>query len=179
MYTKSGFLTFRERKLLCSALLQYWFDYRYHVYYGGLEKSLKTKLRTAQNKMGRYILGCDSWHHLVCNDLSKLKALDVSSWFECLQLHILYSICNKFAPWYFMQFSKGGTLTTLEEVYMSDVIPHVNNPGSNSCICIMLLHSRLILQLGLSLHTVKTCLNHTVRHYFNKMVTNEESDFVV
>ena len=55
MYRKSGFLKFREKKLLCSALLQCRFDYGYNVYYRGIGKSNHTKLQAAKNKVVRYI----------------------------------------------------------------------------------------------------------------------------
>ena len=76
LYRKSGFLNFNHRKLLCSALLQCRFDYAYNVYYRGLEKSIKTKLQTAQNKTVRYILGYDRCHHLTVNDFRKVKYLE-------------------------------------------------------------------------------------------------------
>ena len=60
LYRKSSFLKFRNRKLLCSALLQSSHDYGYNVFYRGLYSDMKVKFQTAQNKMIRFILGYDS-----------------------------------------------------------------------------------------------------------------------
>ena len=92
LYRKSGFLNFRERKLLCSALLQSRFDYGYNVYYRGLAQCFKKKIQTAQNKMIRYILGYDNRHHLLCSDFVKVKCLDVESRFDYLACNMMYSI---------------------------------------------------------------------------------------
>ena len=53
LYHKSSFLKFRNRKLLCSALLQSRFDYGYNVFYRGLYSDMKVKFQTAQNKNDR------------------------------------------------------------------------------------------------------------------------------
>ena len=68
LYRKSEFLNVKNRKLLCSAMLQSRFDYGYNVYYRGLREEVKTKLQTAQNKIIRFILRYDSQQHLYVKD---------------------------------------------------------------------------------------------------------------
>ena len=47
LFRKSGFLKFKDRKLLCSAFLQSDFDNAFNVYYRAIENSLNIKLQTA------------------------------------------------------------------------------------------------------------------------------------
>ena len=134
LYRKSGFLNFRERKLLCSALLQSRFDYGYNVYYRGLAKCFKIKLQTAQNKIVRYILGYDSRHHLLCADFKKVKYLDINNRFDYLSLNMMYNIHNGLAPSYLCNFKK---VTDVHSYFtrrsdMSYVIPEIKTQGSKT-----------------------------------------------
>ena len=93
-----------KEKNYYASLLQSRFDYACNVWYRGLEKRLKTKLQTAQNKIIRYILGYSTRHHLVKEDFSKLKYLDVSSRVDYLTLNMMYNIFNRSAPIYMCNF---------------------------------------------------------------------------
>ena len=53
LYRNSSFLFFKEKKMICSALMQPRFDYGCNSWYRGLDCSLKHKLQTAQNKIMR------------------------------------------------------------------------------------------------------------------------------
>ena len=75
LYRKSSFYNFRNRKLLCSALLQSWFDYGHNFYYRGLYKDIKLKFQTVQNKKIRFVLDYNSCHHLYVKDFINASVL--------------------------------------------------------------------------------------------------------
>ena len=54
------FLSPQLRRLLCNALIQPHFDYACSVWYPNLNKKIKTKLQTLQNKCVRFCLQLDS-----------------------------------------------------------------------------------------------------------------------
>ena len=56
LYRNKNILNFECRKTLCSALIQCHFDYSCSSWYPGINKGLKDKLQTTQNKMIRFIL---------------------------------------------------------------------------------------------------------------------------
>ena len=64
LYRKKEYFETETKKMLCSTLLQSFFDYGNNVWYHGLCKQLKTKLQTCQNKMIRYVLNLQPRAHL-------------------------------------------------------------------------------------------------------------------
>ena len=56
LYRKRIHLNTKDRKLLCSSLIQSNYDYGCNSWYRGLSQSLKNKFQTAQNKTIRFIL---------------------------------------------------------------------------------------------------------------------------
>ena len=180
LFRKSGFLCYKERKLLCSAILQSRFDYGYNVYFRGLEKKLRIKLQTAQNKIVRFMLGYDSRHHLVHSDFKKVKYLDVNSRMEYLTLNSMYNIFNNVAPSYLCTFKK------VTEVHShntrnsnnSYVIPQVNTHGLKS---FMYNGAKAWNSLPNYIRTQPTKDNFKLKckeFLFMKMLEIEESDFV-
>ena len=106
MYRKSSFLKFRNRKLLCSALLQSRFDYGYNVFYRGLYSDMKVKFQTAQNKLIRFILGYDSRQHLYVKDFLRASFLSVEKRCDYLSANLMYNIFYDQAPSYLCQFKR-------------------------------------------------------------------------
>ncbi len=53
LFRKSVFLGLKEKKMLCSALVQSNFDYACNSWYRGLQKKFKNKLQVCQNKVIR------------------------------------------------------------------------------------------------------------------------------
>ena len=180
LYRKSGFLNFSHRKLLCSALLQCRFDYAYNVYYRGLEKSIKNKLQTAQNKTVRFILGYDNRHHLTVDDFRKVKYLDVDRRIEYLSLNLMYKVFNNTAPAYLCKFQKVSDVHShnTRNSESSYVIPHVNTQGSLS---FMYNGAKLWNKLPGSIKSSesKDVFKSKCKAYlFNKMSMAESSEFL-
>ena len=73
IYRKIYFLSFKEKKMFCSALIQPRFDSGCNTWFRNLECGLKLKLQTAQNKLMRLILGVHPRLHIGHGSFNKLK----------------------------------------------------------------------------------------------------------
>ena len=60
LYRKNRYLTPYLKRLLCNALIQPHFDYACSAWYPNLNKKLKSKLQTVQNRCIRYCLQLDN-----------------------------------------------------------------------------------------------------------------------
>ena len=86
--------------MLSSALLQPRFDYGCNVWYRTLEKKLKDKLQTAQNKMIRFVLGENNRFHVGFREFEKLNWLKVDKRVEYFTYLQMYDIHHNSAPEY-------------------------------------------------------------------------------
>ena len=64
LFRKKQFLTPSLRRLLCNALIQLNFDYACTVRYPNLNKKLKNKTQTTQNKSVRFCLNLEKMAHI-------------------------------------------------------------------------------------------------------------------
>ena len=64
LYRKNRYLTPYLKRLLCNALIQPHFDYACSAWYPNLNKKLKSKLQTVQNRCIRYCLQLDNRSHI-------------------------------------------------------------------------------------------------------------------
>ena len=69
LYRKNKFLSPALRRLLCNALIQPHFDYACSAWFPNLNKALKNKLQTAQNKCIRFCLQLGNREHIGINQL--------------------------------------------------------------------------------------------------------------
>ena len=85
LYRKNRFLTPRLRRMLCNALIQPHFDYACSVWYPNLNKRIKNKLQTLQNKCIRFCLSLDDRTHVGFAEFDKINWLPVDYRFrQCL-----------------------------------------------------------------------------------------------
>ena len=82
LYRKSKYLTPYLKRLLCNALIQPHFDYVCSAWYPNLNKKLKSKLQTVQNRCIRYCLHLDNRSHIGVKDFEKINWLPVSERFN-------------------------------------------------------------------------------------------------
>ena len=173
-------MNIKLRKLLCSTLLQSYFDFGFNVYYRGLKKDIKIKFQTAQNKIVRFILYYDSQGHLDVKDFTKVGYMSVERRYDYLTLNNMFKIYNNVAPSYLCNFKK------VEDTHshstrgsrMSYVIPHVKNQGSLS---FMFNGAKLWNSLPVSIKSNRTIdgFKKKCRDYiFGEMEKSENSDFV-
>ena len=82
LYRKNRYLTLYLKRLLCNALIQPHFDYACSAWYPNLNKKLKSKLQTVQNRCIRYCLQLDNRSHIGVKDFEKINWLPVSEKFK-------------------------------------------------------------------------------------------------
>ena len=100
LYRQGKYLDPYLRRLLCNALIQPHFDYGCTSWYPLLNKKLKTKLQTAQNKCIRFCLNMPPRSHIGTNEFIKINWLPTKNRVEqCLVLNV-FKYCNKIAPSY-------------------------------------------------------------------------------
>ena len=100
LYRHSNILNFKDRKTLCSALIQCHFDYSCSSWYTGLKKGLKQKLQIMQNKIVRYILDLGNRAHIGCNEIEKVNMLYVEDRVKQMKLNHVFKIWNGSGPNY-------------------------------------------------------------------------------
>lgn len=180
MYRKGKFLTFKMRKLLCTAVFQSHFDYGCNVYYRGLDKQTRTKLQTAQNKIIRFILGYDCRRHLMVADFKKVKYLNVEKRMEYLTLSVMHRVFNDKAPSYLCNFQK---VTDVHSYHtrnseMCYVIPQVKTQGKLS---FSYNGAKLWNSLPTFIKSLKSCDSFKFKckaHLLDEMFTEERAEFL-
>jgi len=100
LYRKNKFLTPSLRRLLCNALIQPHFDYACTAWYPSLNKNLKKKLQTAQNKCIRFCLFSPSREHLGAEEFKKISWLNIEDRFKQNVCTNVYKFFNKKSPDY-------------------------------------------------------------------------------
>ena len=78
LFRKKYFLTPGLRRLLCNVLIKPHFDYACTAWYPNLNKKLKTKIQSTQNKCVRFCLHLDKIAHISQNEFKKLNWLPIS-----------------------------------------------------------------------------------------------------
>ena len=134
LYRKRIFFGAKEKKMLCSALVQSSFDYACNCWFRGLSKCIKTKLQSAQNRIVRYILNYSSRQHLSFVDFNKLKWLNVSFRVDYLTLNLMYSIHTKCAPSYLCNVEPVNHQYSTRRSSQAYVLPNVKSQGSKTFI---------------------------------------------
>ena len=133
LYRNGQLLSRNEKRLLCSTLLQPYFDYACVSWYWGINK-YRNRLQTAQNKMVRYTLALHPRAHVGADQPVLLKWLDVSSRVEFLALSLIYKFNRSEAPDYFHDLRLARNLHTYNtrRSQLSYVLPHVGGHGKQT-----------------------------------------------
>ena len=100
LFRKRHFLTRHLRRLLCNALIQSHFDYACTTWYPNLNKKLKNKIRTAQNKCVRFCFNLDKMAHISQNEFEKLNWLPTSDRINQCVLSTTFKFVNDIGPNY-------------------------------------------------------------------------------
>ncbi|XP_071952123.1 uncharacterized protein [Antedon mediterranea] len=92
MYRQRKILSCKNRKLLCSALIQCVFDYAASSWFCGTSKAIQRKLQIAQNKMVRLIKGVEPRRHIGADQLDDYGLLNVKYRVKFLQISQVHKI---------------------------------------------------------------------------------------
>ena len=89
LYRENKFLSPQLRRLLCNLLIQPHFDYACPVWYRKLNKKVKTKLQTLQNKCVRFSLQLDNKAHVGITEFKQINRLPINYRFrQCLAANV-------------------------------------------------------------------------------------------
>ena len=103
LYRKQSFLTPSFKRMLCNALIQPHFDFANLAWYINLNKKLKKKLQTSQNKCIRFCLGMENRDHVGAAEFKKINWLPTRERFEQSLLTSIYKFFNDLAPAYYSE----------------------------------------------------------------------------
>ena len=97
LYRKNRFLSHPLRRLLCNAIIQPHFDYGCSAY---LNKSLKKKLQTLQNKCICFCLNLNNRDHIGLTEFEKINWLPINNCFEQCISSTTFNFFNNRSPAY-------------------------------------------------------------------------------
>ena len=100
LYRNSNCLDFNCRRILCSALIQPYFDYCCSSWYSGLTGKLRDRLDVLQRRMVRYIFSYEPRHHVDSRDIKALSWLLVIDRVRYFKLVHVHKVVHKQAPNY-------------------------------------------------------------------------------
>ena len=98
LYRKNRFLSQPLRRLLCNAIIQPHFDYSCSAWYPNLNKSLKKKLQTLQNKCICFCLNLNNRDHIGLTEFEKINWLPINDCLEECISSTTFKIFNKKSP---------------------------------------------------------------------------------
>ena len=180
LYRKRSFLGFKDKKRVCTAFLQPYFDYACISWYFGAPKVLKNKLQICQNKMIRFIYGFDCRTHLDAFHFVQLNTLNVAARVNFLALNMMHKIYNNTAPSYMctaslVQNTHGHNTRNSKHAF---VVNHAKSLGSKTFICNGI---KLWNNLPIEVQSIRDNSVFKVKCknlLFSEMVSIETKDFI-
>ena len=129
--------TQQTRILLVMSFIQCHYDYASCIWYYGLNKCLKNKLQTSQNKLIRFVLNLSSRVHIEKEHFKQLKnMLPVHSRVEQLTLCHVFKTKNSLSPQYmrehFISLDNVHSYNTRQSCKGAFVVPKVKSFGQKS-----------------------------------------------
>ena len=106
LYRQSPFLNPTCKRLLCNALIQPHFDYSCTAWYPLLNKALKKRFQTTQNKCTRYCLDLPPRTHISAIHFRKINWLPVELRVELCTATSVFKYWNGLTPSYFNEIFK-------------------------------------------------------------------------
>ena len=100
IYRKNRYLVLYLKRLLWNAIIQLHFDYACSTWYPNLNKKLKSKLHTIQNKCIRFCLQLDSRSHIGIKEFEQIIWLPVSERFDQCICSNAFKFFNENCPLY-------------------------------------------------------------------------------
>ena len=97
LYRNQAFLNSSLRRLLCNAIIQPHYDFACLAWYPNLNKGLKKKVQTSQNKCVRFCLNMGNRDHVGMNEFKRINWLPTKETFEQCVLTSIYNVFNKAA----------------------------------------------------------------------------------
>ena len=177
LYRKNNFLSPALRRLLCNALIQPHFDYACSAWYPNLNKALKNKLQTAQNKCIRFCLLLGNRKHIGLNEFEKINWLNINDRFEqCLAVSA-YKYFNNKCPAYMAEIflPAGSSRASTRNSYKKLSQPfRKTTQGQNSLSYIGPSAWNKLPESIKRCNNVNTFKHNVKKHYFKEIKKKEE-----
>ena len=177
LYRKNRYLTPYLKRLLCNALIQLNFDYACSAWYPNLNKKLKIKLQTAQNRCIRYCLQLDNRSHTGVKHFEKINCLPISEKFNQYICSNAFNFYKEICPLYFYDIYRqsGRNQANLRSSVLKLKHPLRNIQKNLSYLTPIAWNSLLMdLKLANSLNNFKRKLKD---NFFKKLRNMEQNTF--
>ena len=179
LYRKNRFLTPALRRLLCNALIQPHFDYACPAWYPNLNKALKQKLQTAQNKCIRFCLLLGNREHLGIDKFEQINWLNTNDRFEqCIGVSA-FKFFNKQCPSYmsdiFSPVTTNSRVSTRRSYLKLSQPFRKTTQGQNSLSYIGPSVWNKLPEIIKNCNNTNTFKHNVKRYYFNEIKTSRAS----
>ena len=104
LYRQNNFLDISQRRVLCNAMIQPFFDYACNAWYPNLIKNLKTRLQAAQNKCIRSCLKLGDRKSITVKEFEKVNWLPIHERVNQCILSCVYKFHAQKHPIIWMKF---------------------------------------------------------------------------
>ena len=177
LYRKDSFLNFDLRRLLCNALIQPHFDYVCSAWFPNLNKNLKARLQTSQNKCIRFCLRLGHRKRLNFLDFKKINWLPVQERvYQCIAAHVFKFFKNNCPAYIHELFSQATTSSiNTRHSYMKLTQPfRKRNFGKNN---LSFLGPKIWNELPESIKNsnLLNTFKHKVKDHFFSIMENKEN----
>ena len=172
LYRQNRFLNMSLRRLLCNALIQPFFDYACNAWYPNLNKKLKTRLQTAQNKCIRFCLKLGDRTSIRSQELEKINWLPIHERVSQYSVCSVYKYFAKTCPNYFEELyfpaETNGVLTRFS--FRKLTLPRRNSNAGQKALSYMGPSLWNILDNSLKNSISLNAFKHNIKsHYFKKL----------
>jgi hypothetical protein len=177
-YRKKCLFGFKEKKMLCSTMLQPVFDYACISWFNGLTKTHKKHLQVCQNKILRFMFCLNTRSRIDCNIFSKVNWLDVQGRVDFLTLNMMYKIYHKTAPQYmcYLEPTRHGYST--RNNVMTFKVPDVKGIGRNYFVFNGIRLWNSLPNSIRSCTSINSFKSRCKRFLFSNLRIREHSDFL-
>ena len=175
LYRKNKFLTPELRRLLCNALIQPHFDFACSAWYPNLNKALKKKLQTAQNKCIRFCLLLGNREHIGLDKLRQINWLNTNDRVEQIISVSVFKFFNKQCPKYMSDIflPANNSRVSTRSSYLKLTQPfRKTSQGQNSLSFIGPSVWNKLSESNKSCNTVNTFKHNVKKHFFNEIKRN-------
>ena len=177
-HRKNRFLSQPFRRLLCNAIIQAHFDYGFSAWYPYLNKSLKKKLQTLQNKCIRFCLNLNNRDHIGLTEFEKINWLPINDRFEQCISSTTFKFFNNRSPAYMNDVFKpaGHPITNTRASFLKLIQPLRNTNYGQKTLSYLAPNIWNSLPVSLKATEGLNTYKHKMKKHFLNRMKNNESD---
>ena len=178
LYRKNRFLSQPLCRLLCNAIIQPHFDYGCSAWYPYLNKSLKKKLQTLQNKCICFCLNLNIRDHIGLTEFEKINWLPINNCFEQCISSTTFNFFNNRSPAYMNDVLKpaGHPITNTRASFLKLIQPLRNTNYGQKTLSYLAPNIWNSLPVSLKATEGLNTYKHKMKKHFLNRMKNNESD---